>query len=160
MDRPQPIYQGGAMDPDLETEIQRLRQYKVKELKRFRELFVEDSTSSNRAHLFRRVAWRVQARGAGELRERAQQRAVELADDAELRRRAPRSFWRSREGRNASAQRDPRLREVGRRLTCSYQAAPEPLPLDIHHFGLRESSMGARPVLCPAERRTAANSQA
>jgi hypothetical protein len=46
------------MDPGLEKEIERLRQSKVKELQeRYRELFGEDSRSSNRAHLFRRLAW-------------------------------------------------------------------------------------------------------
>jgi hypothetical protein len=111
------------MDPQLEKEIERLRQSKVKELQeRYRELFGEDSPSSNRAHLFRRVAWRLQTRGAGKLSERAEQRAVELADDAELRRRAPRSFWGDLKGRTpAGTHRDPRLPEVGSQLTRSYQ---------------------------------------
>jgi hypothetical protein len=112
-----------ALDPELEKEIERLRHSKVKALQeRYRELFGEDSPSSNRAHLFRRIAWRLQARGTGELSERAQQRAVELADDAELRRRAPRSFWRAMEARtSADTHRDPRLPEAGSRLTRSYQ---------------------------------------
>jgi hypothetical protein len=106
------------MDPQLEKEIERLRRSKVKELQvRYRELFGEDSPSSNRAHLFRRIAWRLQARGAGELSDRAQQRVIELADDAELRRRAPRSFWRAVEERDAAGtHRDPRLPEAGSRL--------------------------------------------
>jgi hypothetical protein len=111
------------MDPGLEKEIERLRQSKVKELQeRYRELFGEDSRSYNRDHLFRRVAWRMQARGAGELSERAQQRAVELADDAELRRRAPRSFWHAMQGTaSAGVHRDRRLPEAGSLLTRSYQ---------------------------------------
>ena len=84
---------------------------------------VRDSPSfQSRAHLFRRIARRLQTRGAGGLSERARQRAVELADDAELRRRAPRSFWRAVEGRTfAGTHRDPRLPEAGTRLTRSYQ---------------------------------------
>ena len=111
------------MDPRLEKEIEHLRQSKVKKLQeRYRELFGEDSRSSNRAHLFRRVAWRLQARGAGELSERAQQRAVELADDAELRRRAPRSFWNAvQRATSAGVHRDGRLPEAGSLLTRSYQ---------------------------------------
>jgi len=111
------------MDPRLEKEIERLRHSKVKELQeRYRELFGEDSRSSNRAHLFRRVAWRLQARGTGELSERAQQRAAELADDAELRRRAPRSFWNATQGAtSAGVRRDGRLPETGSLLTRSYQ---------------------------------------
>lgn len=88
----------------------------------YRELFGEDPQSSNRAHLFRRIAWRLQARAGGELSERAQQRAVELADDAEIRRRAPRGFWRDLEGKtSAGTHRDPRLPEAGSRLMRSYQ---------------------------------------
>ena len=110
------------MDPELEKEIESLRQSKVKALQaRYRELFGEDSPSSNRAHLFRRVAWRLQARGAGELSERAQQRAAELADDAELRRRAPRRFWDSLQQKASATHRDTRLPEAGSRLTRSYQ---------------------------------------
>jgi hypothetical protein len=111
------------MDPALEKEIARLRQSKVKELQsRYRELFGEDSPSANREHLYRRIAWRLQARETGELSERAEQRAAELADDAELRRRAPPSFWRALEGRtSAGTCRDSRLPEPGARLTRSYQ---------------------------------------
>jgi hypothetical protein len=110
------------MDPALGKEIERLRQSKVKELQnRYRELFGEDSPSSNRVHLYRRIAWRLQARGAGELSERAQQRAVELADDVELRRRAPARLWRTLERKTTGAYRDPRLPEAGGRLTRSYQ---------------------------------------
>lgn len=110
------------MDPQLEKEIELLRQSKVKALQeRYRELFGEDSPSSNRAHLWRRIAWRLQAREAGELSERAQHRAIELADDAEIRRRAPRNFWRTVEGKTPTGHRDPRLPEAGSRLTRSYQ---------------------------------------
>jgi hypothetical protein len=101
------------MDPALEKEIDCLRQCKVKELQnRYRELFGENSPSSNREHLYRRIAWRLQARGAGELSERAQQR---------LRRRAPARFWRAVERKTAGTYRDPRLPEAGTRLTRSYQ---------------------------------------
>src|SRR5579863_2017115 len=40
---------------------------------RYRELFGEESPSSNHQHLFRRIAWRLQARAEGDLSERAQQ---------------------------------------------------------------------------------------
>jgi hypothetical protein len=111
------------MDPGLEKEIECLRHAKVKELQnRYRVLFGEDSPSSNREHLYRRIAWRLQARETGELSERAQLRATELADDTELRRRAPPSFWRAVEGRTAAGvHRDSRLPEPGASLTRSYQ---------------------------------------
>jgi hypothetical protein len=111
------------MDPRIKMEIERLRRIKVKELKsRYRELFGEESRSSNRAHLFRRLAWRLQAGSEGMLSEHARQRAAELADDAELRRRAPRSFWRTLELPTSSGtQRDSRLPPVGSMLTRLYQ---------------------------------------
>ena len=74
------------MDEELRREIEGLRKLKMKELKaRYHELFGEASPSSNRAHLFRRVAWRLQARAEGGLSERARERAAQLADDADLR---------------------------------------------------------------------------
>jgi hypothetical protein len=111
------------MDPGLEKEIEGLRHSKVKELQnRYRVLFGEDSPSSNREHLYRRIAWRLQARETGELSERAQLRAAELADDTELRRRAPPSFWHALEGSAAAGvNRDSRLPAPGARLSRSYQ---------------------------------------
>ena len=48
------------MNAILHSEIESLRQLKVRELQlRYRELFGESSPSSNRAHLFRRIAWRI-----------------------------------------------------------------------------------------------------
>src|SRR4051812_16002529 len=67
------------MDEALAMEIESLRKLKTKALQaRYRELFGEESRSSNRAHLFRRIAWRLQARAEGDLSERARQRAAEL----------------------------------------------------------------------------------
>src|SRR5437763_7139220 len=84
------------MTEALAMDIERLRKLKTKALQaRYRELFGEESRSSNRAHLFRRIAWRLHARAQGELSERARQRAAELANDADLRLRAPRRLWRA-----------------------------------------------------------------
>jgi Protein of unknown function (DUF2924) len=112
------------VDEELRQEIGRLRQSPVKELRaRYRALFGEESPSANRMHLFRRVAWRLQARDAGELSAQARQRAAELADDADLRVRAPRDFWRllERAGQGAAHRRDPRLPVVGTELKRRYR---------------------------------------
>src|ERR1700683_2043893 len=45
-----------------------------------------------REHLFRRIAWRLQALAEGDLSERARGRAHELAREADLRMVAPRDF--------------------------------------------------------------------
>src|SRR4051812_1270164 len=61
------------MDEALAMEIESLRKLKTKALQaRYRELFGEESRSSNRAHLFRRIAWRLQAKAQGDLSERAE----------------------------------------------------------------------------------------
>jgi hypothetical protein len=58
---------------------------------RFAELFGEATRSGNRPWLVKRIAWRIQAVAEGGLSERAQRRAAELADDADLRVSAPRA---------------------------------------------------------------------
>jgi hypothetical protein len=111
------------MNEALAMEIEGLRKLKTKALKaRYRELFGEESGSSNHAHLFRRIAWRLQAKAQGDLSERARKRAAELADDADLRLRAPRRFWRAdgSVGLEPGPARDPRLPPVGTVLKRVY----------------------------------------
>ena len=113
------------MNATLQGEIESLRKLNLKDLKRrYGELFGEASPSSNRAHLFRRIAWRLQARGEGDLSERARQRAGDLAADVDLRVRAPLSFWRQLSEQKTRTARDPRLPAVGRELQRSYQGRP------------------------------------
>ncbi len=111
------------MDAALQQQIETLRKLKIKQLKlRYRELFGEDSRSANHRHLFRRIAWRLQARAEGDLSERARERAAQLAEDVDLRLRAPRRFWTQLAARDASRpQRDPRLPAIGTVLTRSYR---------------------------------------
>jgi hypothetical protein len=110
----------GMVKEALVKEIESLRNLKTKALQvRYQELFGEASASSNRAHLFRRIAWRLQARAEGDLSERARKRALELADDHQARLRAPRSFWQSLETAR-DRPRDPRLPGVGTVLKRVY----------------------------------------
>jgi erythromycin esterase-like protein len=110
------------MNITLQQEIESLRKLKTKELKRrYLELFGEASRSSNHQHLFRRIAWRLQARDEGDLSERARDRAMQLAADVDLRLRAPRGFWKQLDGVGADAERDARLPAVGTVLTRHYQ---------------------------------------
>ena len=82
-----------TMDSTVITALEALPDLNVAELKkRYRELFGEASKSSNKQFLFRRIAWRLQADGEGDLSERARRRATEIADDRDLRIRAPRDF--------------------------------------------------------------------
>ena len=75
-------------------EIESLRRASMAALRdKYREVFQEDTRSRHREHLFRRIAWRLQALAEGDLSERARGRAQEIARDADLRMIAPRDFF-------------------------------------------------------------------
>jgi hypothetical protein len=110
------------MNEELRKEIEGLRRQKTKALKsRYLELFGEESRSYNHAHLFRRIAWRLQALSEGDLSQRARERAAALAVDVDLRLRAPRKFWRELAVEPRGPVRDPRLPCVGTILQRRYQ---------------------------------------
>ena len=105
--------------------IEGLRHLTVGQLKdRYREAFGEDTRSNHKQFLF---AWRVQANAEGGLSERARRRALEIANDADLRIRAPKSFLKeepdpTRTGETrVSPARDSRLPKVGTLLVRRYQ---------------------------------------
>ena len=78
------------------AEIEQLRQAPIGQLRsRYRELFQEEPRSKHREQLFRRLAWRLQAASQGGLSERAQRRADEIADEADLRVVPPSEFLSS-----------------------------------------------------------------
>ena len=106
------------MHPAVVRTIDELQHLTIPVLKqRYRELFGQDSKSSNKQFLFRRIAWRLQANAEGGLSERARQRAMEVAEEADLRIRAPQSFLREL----AQGNRDPRLPAVGTCLLRQFQ---------------------------------------
>jgi hypothetical protein len=81
------------MDPTVIAVLDEMPRSTVAGLKKqYRELFGEESKSSNKRFLFRRIAWRLQANAEGDLSERAHRRASEIADDRDLRVRAPKEF--------------------------------------------------------------------
>ena len=111
-----------AVNDALGMEIERLRKLKTGELRtRYRDVFGEASPSFNRAHLFRRIAWRLQAEAEQDLSERARRRAAQLANDSDLRLRAPRSFWGEVERNGEPPNRDPRLPPAGTVVERVYQ---------------------------------------
>src|ERR1022692_4439693 len=71
-------------------EIEQLRRLTVGELRvKYLEVFGQPSRSNHKQFLFRRVAWRLQAQAYGELSEHARQRALAVAQDVDLRIKAP-----------------------------------------------------------------------
>jgi DUF2924 family protein len=92
------------------------------------EVFGEESRSNHRRFLFRRIAWRIQALAEGGLSKRARRRALEIANDADLRIRAPRGAFQKGElvpaltvRRKVPCDADPRLPVPGTLLTRRYK---------------------------------------
>lgn len=103
-------------------EIDGLRQQTVGQLKvKYREVFGQPSRSNHKQFLVRRIAWRLQANAEGDLSERARQRALALAEDADLRIRAPESFLKELAGSRGADSRDPRLPAPGSWLNREYR---------------------------------------
>ncbi len=106
-------------------EIDGLRHQTVGQLKvKYRAVFGQESRSNHKQFLVRRIAWRLQANAEGDLSERAGQRALALAQDAELRIRAPESFVKELSGatgKRRSDPRDPRLPAPGTWLNRQFQ---------------------------------------
>lgn len=69
------------------AELERMTPAKLRE--KYAEVFGEESRSGHKDWLRRRIAWRIQANAEGDLSERAKRRAAELANDADLRMKAP-----------------------------------------------------------------------
>ena len=108
--------------------IEGLRHLTVGQLKdRYREVFTEDTRSNHKQFLFRRIAWRLQANAEGGLSERARQRALEIANDADLRIRAPKNFLKEARDESRTTESrvsptgDPRLPTPGTLLVRRYQ---------------------------------------
>lgn len=112
----------------LREQIESLRHMTVGQLKtKYQEVFGEVSRSNHKQFLFRRIAWRMQANAYGGLSERARRRALEIADDSDLRIRAPKNFLkaeldesRTLETRVAPTE-DPRLPMPGTELVRRYR---------------------------------------
>jgi hypothetical protein len=100
--------------------IEQLRSLNVIALrKKYQHLFGDQSRSSNKQYLFRRIAWRLQANAEGGLRERACHRAVQIADEADLRTRAPKGFLSAQVPASTTSTPDPSQLQRDARLPAS-----------------------------------------
>ncbi len=71
-------------------ELSAMKRMTTRQLKdRYEEVFGEPCRSNHKQWLIKRIAWRLQANEEGDLSERARRRAMELANDADLRMKAP-----------------------------------------------------------------------
>jgi hypothetical protein len=135
------------METTIADNIENLKTLSIDQLRiRYRQLFGEEHTTRRRDVMMRRMAWRMQSLAEGGLSERARQRALELAADADIRILIPRG---SRDGagkRQSGSTRDGRLPTVGTVLRRRYQDRTiEVVTLDegFQHDGVRYESLSA-----------------
>ena len=119
-----------GLETAMRKEIDELSRMTVGQLRqKYIEAFGEESRSSHRQFLFRRIAWRIQALAEGGLSERARRRALEIANDADLRIRAPKAKFGSditldpklSVSRRVASALDPRLPPPGTYLEREYK---------------------------------------
>jgi hypothetical protein len=94
--------------------------------KKYAEVFNEQSRSGHKDWLIKRIIWRMQAMAEGDLSERARQRALEIANDADLRTTAPKTDVESERSTGQSeriprAIDDSRLPRSGSVITREYK---------------------------------------
>ena len=119
-----------GMETAMWKEIDELSRMTVGQLRqKYIEAFGEESRSNHKQFLFRRIAWRIQALAEGGLSERARRRALETANDADLRLRAPKAKFgddvaldpRLSVSRKVAGALDPRLPPPGTYLEREYK---------------------------------------
>ena len=81
------------MSLNIKQEVARMKSMPTAELREhFETVCFEPPRSRNRDWMIKKIAWRLQANEQGGLPERVRQRALAMADDADLRKRPPQSF--------------------------------------------------------------------
>ena len=117
------------VDTAVLIEVENLRRASLAGLReKYLEVFREETRSRHREHLFRRIAWRLQALAEGDLSERARRRANTIAQDADLRIVAPCDFFtvggervETTPGDRNQGKRDPRLPLAGTLLSREWK---------------------------------------
>ena len=128
--------------PDHVTqELARLPRLGVADLRRrYAHLFGDIPRTGNKAWLVKRLAWRLQALAEGDLCERARRRAMELAQDADLRLSPPRPAPTSqgpataRGSARLARPRNHRLPPAGSLLSRPYQGTTVQVRVLEHGF--------------------------
>ena len=109
--------------PHLAGAVAGLHEFVVGDVGQLREVYAEkfgeETKSRNKQWLFKRIAWRIQELAEGGLSGRAKKRALELANDADLRLRPPKGHVIPLA--EAKPKRDTRLPAVGTELKREFK---------------------------------------
>ena len=115
------------MSLNIKQEVARMKSMATAALQEYFEtVCLEPPRSRNRDWMMKKIAWRLQANIEGGLPERVRQRALEMADDADLRKRPPLSFTKEialacDKTTVLDSGRDPRLPPPGDELHKVYK---------------------------------------
>ena len=136
------------METAILREIETLRRASMADLrKKYEQVFQEATRCKHREHLFRRIAWRLQALAEGDLSERARARAHHIAQDGDLRINAPRDFFKvSGERVQNRQEQDRRFPLPGALLTRKWKGRTvlvEVLAKGFRHENRQYSSLSA-----------------
>ena len=110
---------------NIAQEVAAMQRMTVRELQeKYAEVFREQARSHHKEWLIKRIAWRLQANAEGDLSQRARRRAMQIANDADLRIKAPvEPRQRPTPVRTTAIpfSRDPRLPLPGTVITRTYK---------------------------------------
>lgn len=113
------------MPVNVQKEERRLKELTVPELRvAYARLYGEETRSTSKPFLIKRILWRLQCNEQGDISDRARRRALEIANDADLRLRAPAKMPGAEKKEpepKPEPVRDPRIPRVGTKLARKYK---------------------------------------
>lgn len=126
------------MPVNVQKEERRLREMTVPELRNtYAEVYAEETRSTSKAFLIKRILWRLQCLEQGDISDRARKRALEIANDADLRLRAPVKMVGDQKEEpppKPRRQTDPRLPSVGTILARKYKGKLVEVSIELEGF--------------------------
>jgi hypothetical protein len=126
------------MELNIAQELAGLEQMTVNQLRvKFAEAFGETTRARHKCWLVKRIAWRLQALAEGDLSQRARQRALQLARDADLRLSPPTLKFlppRSESSAPVCIPMDQRLPTPGTMITRPYKGQTFQVKVLAHGF--------------------------
>lgn len=126
------------MPVNVKKEERRLKGMTVPELRvEYAKLYGESTQSTSKPFLIKRILWRLQCNESGDISERARQRALEIANDADLRLRAPVHMPGEKKEKSPPVPKrhqDPRLPSVGTTLARKYKGASVEVSIEMEGF--------------------------
>lgn len=139
------------MPVNVQKEERRLKGMTVPELRvEYTTLYGETTQSTSKPFLIKRILWRMQCNEYGDISERARKRALEIANDADLRLRAPVAYKKQSIDETPRTQTKPvtfthdsRTPAVGRVITRLYKGQQIEVTVELDGFSCNGKKYGS-----------------